>query len=201
MSCGEPTPPPPTRSTTDRSPCSSRWITAPPRRSASTPPAAPTALRPSNPVRQGVRRHFGGPAPDAARGLQPPTRPRLPIHEPAFSAGNRLSRYPASPSFVREPQGNGIAERFIRTLKEQLLWIRDFDTVEELNQALQEWRILYNERWLAQRHRHRSPAQVRRELMPARTQRDYHQLSVREIGGGGGGTTLQRERADSFEPD
>ena len=72
----------------------------------------------------------------------------------------------ASPSFVREPQGNGVAERFIRTLKEQLLWVRDFDTVEELNQALQEWRILYNERWLAQRHRHRSPAQVRRELMP-----------------------------------
>jgi putative transposase len=28
----------------------------------------------------------------------------------------------ASPSFVREPEGNGVAERFIRTLKENLLW-------------------------------------------------------------------------------
>ena len=27
----------------------------------------------------------------------------------------------ASPSFVREPEGNGVAERFIRTLKENLL--------------------------------------------------------------------------------
>jgi putative transposase len=30
----------------------------------------------------------------------------------------------ASPSFVREPEGNGGAERFIRTLKENLLWVR-----------------------------------------------------------------------------
>ena len=30
----------------------------------------------------------------------------------------------ASPSFVREPEGNGVAERFIRTLKENLLWVR-----------------------------------------------------------------------------
>jgi len=32
----------------------------------------------------------------------------------------------ASPSFVREPEGNGVAERFIRTLKENLLWVRSF---------------------------------------------------------------------------
>ena len=37
----------------------------------------------------------------------------------------------SSPAFVREPEGNGCAERFIRTLKEQLLWVRTFDTVEE----------------------------------------------------------------------
>jgi transposase InsO family protein len=29
----------------------------------------------------------------------------------------------ASPSFVRQPEGNGGAERFIRTLKENLLWV------------------------------------------------------------------------------
>ena len=38
----------------------------------------------------------------------------------------------SSPSFVREPEGNGVAERFIRTLKENLLWVRSFDTIEEL---------------------------------------------------------------------
>ena len=34
-------------------------------------------------------------------------------------------------AFGREPQGNGIAGRFVRTLKEKLLWVRRFDTVEE----------------------------------------------------------------------
>ena len=41
----------------------------------------------------------------------------------------------ASPSFVREPQGDRVAERFIRTLKENLLWARTFDTIEELRAA------------------------------------------------------------------
>ena len=118
------------------------------------------------PVRQGVRRHFGGPAPDAARGLSLRHDHGSQYMSRHFQQEIGFLGIRASPSFVREPQGNGVAERFIRTLKEQLLWVRDFDTVEELNQALQEWRILYNERWLAQRHRHRSPAQVRRELMP-----------------------------------
>ena len=51
----------------------------------------------------------------------------------------------ASPAFVREPEGNGVAERFVRTLEEQLLRVRDFDSVEELNAALQEWLLLYNQ--------------------------------------------------------
>jgi transposase InsO family protein len=37
----------------------------------------------------------------------------------------------ASPSFVRQSEGNGVAERFFRTLKEQLLWVRNFRTLEK----------------------------------------------------------------------
>jgi hypothetical protein len=40
---------------------------------------------------------------------------------------------------VREPEGNGVAERFIRTLKENLLRVRTFDTIEELRTALVEF--------------------------------------------------------------
>jgi hypothetical protein len=68
-----------------------------------------------------------------------------------------------NPSFVRAPEGNGCAERIIRTLKEQLLWVRTFDTIEELRQALLAWRTLYNEQWMVERHDHRSPSQVRRD--------------------------------------
>ena len=63
----------------------------------------------------------------------------------------------ASPSFVREPEGNGVAERFIRTLKENLLWVRTFDTIEELRAALVEFATRYNETWLVARHGYSTP--------------------------------------------
>src|SRR4029077_5077581 len=67
----------------------------------------------------------------------------------------------ASPSFVRQPEGNGVAERFIRTLKENLLWVRTFDTIEQLRAALVEFATRYNETWLVARHGYRTPVQVR----------------------------------------
>ena len=66
-----------------------------------------------------------------------------------------------SPSFVREPEGNGCAEPFIRTLKEKLLRIRTSATAGELAEALREFKRTYNERWLIERHGHRTPSQVR----------------------------------------
>ena len=35
----------------------------------------------------------------------------------------------SSPAFVRAPAGNGCAERFVRTLKENLLWLQRFETI------------------------------------------------------------------------
>ena len=69
----------------------------------------------------------------------------------------------ASPSFVRQPEGNGVAERFIRTLKENLLWVQRFETIEDLRLALLEFANSYNTHWLVARHDHRTPAQVRAE--------------------------------------
>ena len=72
----------------------------------------------------------------------------------------------SSPSFVAAPEGNGCAERFIRTLKEQLLWVEHFETVEELRQALLAFKQRYNQHWLVERHGHRTPAAVREALSP-----------------------------------
>src|SRR5437016_2638127 len=69
----------------------------------------------------------------------------------------------SSPAFVREPEGNGCAERFIRTLKENLLWLTTFDTVEELRLALHEFQRQYNETWLIGRHGYKTTARVRQE--------------------------------------
>ena len=52
------------------------------------------------------------------------------------------------PAFVRQPEGNGVAERAIPTLKEQLLWVRHFATVEELRQALTIFAAEHNASWL-----------------------------------------------------
>lgn len=76
----------------------------------------------------------------------------------------RLLGIRSSPSFVREPQGNGCAERFVRTLKEQLLWLHRFRTVEELRKALQAFMERYNEAWLIQRHGYASPREHHRRL-------------------------------------
>ena len=69
----------------------------------------------------------------------------------------------SSSAFVREPEGNGCAERFIRTLKENLLWLQSFDTVEELRLALHAFQRQSNETWLIGRHGYKAPAQVRHE--------------------------------------
>lgn len=55
---------------------------------------------------------------------------------------------------------NGCAERFIRTLKENLLWVRRFDTLEELRLALLAFKQTYNQSWIIERHRYKTPAQV-----------------------------------------
>ncbi|MGE3978881.1 MAG: hypothetical protein AB7F94_15040 [Nitrospira sp.] len=82
-----------------------------------------------------------------------------------FQAELRFLGITSSPAFVRAPEGNGVAERFIRTRKEQLFWVRTFQTVEELRQALLDWLPLYHEQWLIERHGFRSSIQVRRDLL------------------------------------
>ena len=54
-----------------------------------------------------------------------------------------------------------MAERFIRTLKENFLWVHSFETVEELRRALQDFVTHYNATWLVARHGYRTPNQVR----------------------------------------
>ncbi len=113
------------------------------------------------PVRQGVHRCFGAIAPRVARGLK-----LRHDHGSNYMSGDFQDEIEclgieASPSFVREPEGNGVAERFIRTLKENLLWVRTFDTIEELRAALIKFARHYNETWLVARHGYRTPAQVR----------------------------------------
>jgi putative transposase len=117
------------------------------------------------PLRQGVRRHFGGFAKDIARGLAVRHDHGSQYMSDDFQKELRFLGIESSPAFVRAPEGNGCAERFIRTLKENLLWVRTFDTVEDLRQALLEFRETYNSTWLIERHGFRPPDAVRQDRL------------------------------------
>jgi len=113
------------------------------------------------PIRQGVRDHFGGLAPAAATGLALRHDHGSVYLSGDFQAEITFLGMTSSPAFVRQPAGNGCIERFFRTLKEQLLWVRHFATIEELRQALFAFKDTYNREWLIERLGFRPPAQVR----------------------------------------
>jgi putative transposase len=117
------------------------------------------------PLRQGVHEHFGTFAAGIATGLAIRHDHGSAYLSHDFQRELTFLGMVSSPSYVREPEGNGCAERFIRTLKENLLWVRSFATVAELAAALGEFKRQYNEHWLIGRHGYRTPSQVRRELL------------------------------------
>ncbi len=130
-------------------------------------PAASRATRFAalEPLRQGVRRQFGAVTAGIATGLQVRHDHGSPYLSDDCQAELRFLGMTSSPAFVRAPEGNGVAERCIRTLKEQRLWVRTFRTVEELRVALQAWLLTYTAPWLVERPGVRSPTQVRRDLL------------------------------------
>jgi transposase InsO family protein len=113
------------------------------------------------PLRQGIRAVFGTYAAGCAQGLQLRHDHGSQYLSDAFQTELRFLGIASSPAFVRAPEGNGCAERFIRTLKEQVLWVHAFATVEALRQALLAFKDRYNREWLLERHGHRPPATVR----------------------------------------
>ena len=113
------------------------------------------------PVRQAVRERFGAFGKGIAAGLALRHDHGSQYVSHDFQAEIRFLGVESSPAFVREPEGNGCAERFIRVSKQNLLWVRPFDTVEELRLALQWFGGTYNRTWIIERHGYRTPAQVR----------------------------------------
>ena len=103
---------------------------------------------------------------------EPRLRRHLALHRftrhsesPNRARHQRFFEVSSSPAFVRAPEGNGYAERVIRTLKENLLWLRTFETVEELCLALLAFRETYNTTWLIERHGFITPAAVRQNQL------------------------------------
>lgn len=117
------------------------------------------------PISQGLTNHYGSVDKDVARGLSL----RM-DHGPQYTSDHFIKqvRYwgiTTSFAFVSEPETNGVAERFIRTMKEQAVYGRVFRNVEEVREALQKFVTLYNEQWLLEKNRGRSPSQLRQDWL------------------------------------
>jgi transposase InsO family protein len=138
------------------------------------------------PIRQGVRRHFGAFAKDAARDLSVRHDHGSQYMSDRFHKELAFLGIESSPAFVRAPEGNGCAERFIGILKENLLWARTFDTVAQLRHALIEAREIYNTTWLIERHGLRPPSGPSSFLLQPR--RPRLQPGASETAGGTGGS-------------
>jgi putative transposase len=112
------------------------------------------------PVYDAVVDRFGGLGPDVARGLSL-------RHDwgPQYRSGHFLGSIgwlgiADDAAFLGEPETNGCAERWIRTLKEQCLWVGLHDTIDQLRQAVTGFVDRYNTSWLIQRHGHRTPKEA-----------------------------------------
>ena len=110
------------------------------------------------PIRQGVRHAFGAFGKEIARGL------RLRCDwGPQYIADAWINEVKwlgitISPSYVGEPQCNGVAERFMRTLKEQCLYWHQFTSLAEARTIISEFIERYNTQWLIERRGHQTPA-------------------------------------------
>jgi len=113
------------------------------------------------PLRQSVRACFGAFAERIASGLKLRHDHGSQFVADDFQREVAFLGIESSPAFVREPEGNGCVERFIRTLKENLLWVRRFDTIEDLRLALHAFKDIYNRTWIVERHGYQTPAAVR----------------------------------------
>jgi putative transposase len=122
------------------------------------------------PIRQGVGEFIGTLSANTARSLVLRHDHGSQYVSDAFQDELAFLGIESSPSFVRSPEGNGVAERFIRTLKEQLLWVAHFDTVEELRLALVDFKQRYNHRWILGRHGYKTPSQARNNWLAQQIQ-------------------------------
>lgn len=66
---------------------------------------------------------------------------------------------------VGRPTGNAVAERVIRTMKEEVVWLKDWESLEELRAALERWLERYNTERPHQALDWQTPAERRAERL------------------------------------
>jgi len=112
------------------------------------------------PLSMGIKARFGAVGSAAARGLVLRMDHGTQYLSEHFQ--NQIKFWGITPSFafVAEPQTNGVTERFNRTLKEQVIYGRQYRTIEEVRSAIADFVDRYNQTWLVEKLGFRSPRQA-----------------------------------------
>jgi putative transposase len=108
-----------------------------------------------------VRQQFGHLSAGAARGLALRHDHGSAFMADHFQKQTRFWGMAPSYAFVGEPETNGVIERLFRTLKEQIVHGRIFQTIDEVRDAVRTFVARYNAEWLIEKNGHRSPDAAR----------------------------------------
>lgn len=113
------------------------------------------------PLSMALSKYYGSTSHDAARGLAL----RM-DHGCQYTSNDFLRQIEtwgisASFALVGQPQTNGVAERFFRTLKEQAIYGHVFKNVEEVRLAVETFVEKYNTNWRLEKNGYLSPAEKR----------------------------------------
>jgi transposase InsO family protein len=113
------------------------------------------------PIAAGLTRAYGAVGADIGRGL----RLRMDNGTQYLSDHflNQIRHWGITPSFafIEQPQTNGVAERFNRTLKEQVIHGRIFRTLDELRAAVAAFVERYNAHWRVEKLGFLTPIEAR----------------------------------------
>lgn len=113
------------------------------------------------PIAAGLTRLYNSVEADSARGLQLRMDNGTQYLSDHFLKQIRYWGIQPSFAFIEQPQTNGVAERFNRTLKEQAVHGRVFRNIEELRHAVAAFVELYNEHWRVEKLGFLTPAEAR----------------------------------------
>ena len=117
------------------------------------------------PIAMGMTRIYGSTSADAARGLSLRMDHGTQYLSDYFLNQVRFWGMTPSFAFIAEPQTNGVAERFNRTIKEQAIFGRVFKNVREVQVAVGDFVTNYNNHWLLEKLDFKSPIQARQGLL------------------------------------
>ena len=120
------------------------------------------------PISMGLARLYASTSAGAARGLALRMDHGSQYLSDHFT--NQIKFWGIQPSyaFVEQPQTNGVAERFNRTLKEQIIHGRIYRNIAELRNAVRGFVEQYNAQWIVEKNGYLSPAQARQASMSLR---------------------------------